>query len=74
MGLFRSYNDARALGRSPRSIAKRAAYRGAMKMYAGARRDERPVELTRQQQAMFNAIVAVCVLLAILFATWLVFG
>lgn len=73
MGLFRSYNDAKSISNGPRSMARRAAYRGAMLVYAGRKDRMANTELNPKEEFIYSLLVLICLALVIVLAFWLVF-
>lgn len=69
MGWFSRYNDARAMSRGPKSIGKRAVYRGAMTIYHGGL-PKRSSRTPGDAQAVAVAVL-VAIGLAILLVVWL---
>lgn len=72
MGLFKSYNDGRAIARGPKAIGRRAVYRGAISIYAAGGRKPKTEALTPGEQAAMAVLVLIALGLAILLVVWLV--
>lgn len=71
MGWFSTYNDSKAIAHGPRSIGRRAVYRGAMVMYAAGGKRRRQEELTPKEQVAFVLLVLLSVASAVALVAWL---